>query len=186
LIGRFDNDNIPGVTDWTEMLDHTGPVIVPADGGLVGFAFHPDYPSDPRVFLNYSVAPTGGENADVIISSMETTDGGATLDPATEVILIRQSRGTLHQGGFMEFDGDGMLMFSIGDGTSQGDPQGWAQNRDDYRGNVLRIDVDSGFPYAIPFDNPYAFSGGSPLPEIYAYGFRNPFRGDIDQVTQQL
>lgn|GEM_PF-201804 len=184
LVGRF--ENVQGVTDWTEMVDLSGTVTTPPDGGLVGFAFHPDYPADPRVFLNYSAAPTGGEDADIIISSMETPDGGATIDPSTEVILIRQSRGTYHQGGFIEFDGDGMLMFSIGDGTSQGDPLGWAQNRDDYRGSVMRIDVDSAFPYSIPADNPYAFSGGSPLPEIWAYGFRNPFRGDIDQDTQQL
>lgn len=184
LIGRF--DNTPGVNTWTEVLDYTATVTVPADGGLVGLAFHPEWPTDPRVFLNYSVAPTGGENADIIIASMETTDGGGTLDPSTVVELIRQSRGTYHQGGFMEFDDDGMLMGSIGDGTSQGDPQGWAQNMDDYRGIIYRIDIDSGFPYAIPTDNPYALSGGSPLPEIWAHGLRNPYRGDLDQDTQQI
>ena len=184
LIGRF--ENTPGVSDWSEVLDFTGTVTVPPDGGLIQLLFHPNYPADPRVFLNYSVAPTGGELADVIISSMETTDGGATFDPSTEVVLVRQSRGTYHQGGFMEFDADGMLMFSLGDGTDQGDPDGHGQNLDDFRGSVLRIDVDSGFPYSIPADNPFAFSGGSPLPEIYAYGFRNPFRGDIDPETQQL
>ena len=184
LIGRFQNTS--GVNDWSEVLDLTGRVTVPPDGGLIQLIFHPNYPADPRVFLNYSVAPTGGELADVIISSMETTDGGATFDPSTEVILVRQSRGTYHQGGFMEFDSDGMLMFSLGDGTVQGDPQGNAQNLDDFRGNVLRIDVDSGFPYSIPDDNPFALSGGSPLSEIWAYGFRNPFRGDIDPETGQL
>lgn len=184
LIGRFSNDS--SVSSWTEVLDHTSVVTVPADGGLVGLAFHPEFPADPRVFLNYSVAPTGGEVADIIISSMETTDGGATLDPSTEVILLRQSRGTYHQGGFMEFDGAGMLMGSLGDGTNQGDPQNWAQNMDDLRGTVFRIDVDTGFPYSIPTDNPYASSGGSPLPEIWAHGLRNPYRGDLDQETQQL
>ncbi len=184
LIGRF--DNTPGVNTWSEVLDLTSRVTVPPDGGLIQLIFHPNYPADPRVFLNYSVAPTGGELADVIISSMETTDGGATLDPSTEVILIRQSRGTYHQGGFMEFDADGMLMFTLGDGTNQGDPFGHGQDLDEYRGKVHRIDVDSGFPYSIPADNPFALSGGSPLPEIWAYGFRNPFRGDIDGETQQL
>lgn len=184
LIGRFAND--PAVSSWSEVLDYTGTVTVPADGGLVGLAFHPEFPADPRVFLNYSVAPTGGEVADIIISSMETADGGATLDPSTEVILLRQSRGTYHQGGFMEFDAAGMLMGSIGDGTNQGDPQNWAQNMDDLRGTVFRIDVDSGFPYSIPTDNPYAFSGGSPRPEIWAHGLRNPYRGDLDQETQQV
>ena len=184
LIGRFENTQ--AVNDWTEVLDMTGRVTVPPDGGLVQLEFHPNYPLDPRVFLNYSVAPQGTGRADIIISSMEIRDGGATLDPSTEVELLRWQRGTYHQGGFMGFDSDGMLLFALGDGTDQGDPQGNAQNLDDFRGKVLRIDVDSGAPYGIPADNPFAGSGGSPLPEIYAYGFRNPFRGDIDPETQQL
>ncbi len=184
LIGRF--DNTPGVSDWTEMMDIRGQVFVLNEGGLVGLAFHPDYPSDPRIFLNYSTAPTGGESADIIISSIETTHGGATFDPSTEVILIRQSRGRFHQGGVLEFDADGMLLISIGDGADQRDPLGWAQNLNDFRGSVLRIDVDSGVPYSIPPDNPFASSGGSPLPEIWAYGFRSPYRGHLDQETQQL
>ncbi|MEQ9561772.1 MAG: LamG-like jellyroll fold domain-containing protein, partial [Woeseiaceae bacterium] len=88
--------------------------------------------------------------------------------------------------GYMIFDRDGYLNFGIGDITEQGDPNGNGQNMNTVAGKVIRIDVDrseNGKPYAIPDDNPYKGSGGSPLEEIYASGLRNPYKGDMDPVS---
>jgi len=178
-VGRFDNSQ--AVTTTSQVLDLRGPTTVPPDGGLIQFIFHPDFPADPRVFVNYSVAPADGvSRADIIISSFSSSDGGLSFDPASEVEMIRWPRGTYHQGGYMAFDADGYLHIGIGDGTDQGDPNGNSQNLANYLGKILRIDIDNGFPYSIPPDNPYAGSGGFPLEEIYAIGVRNPYRGDID------
>ncbi|MDH3546379.1 MAG: PQQ-dependent sugar dehydrogenase, partial [Gammaproteobacteria bacterium] len=182
VVRRFDND--PNVANASTVLDLRSVATVPADGGLIQFVFHPDFPADPRVFVNYSVAPLDGVSvADIIISSFASTDGGLTFDPGSEVVMLRWARGTFHQGGFMAFDGEGYLHIGIGDGTVQGDPNGNSQNLANFLGKVLRLDVDNGVPYAIPPDNPYAGSGGFPLEEIYAIGLRNPYRGDIDLTS---
>lgn len=182
LIGRF--SNVPSVSSYATVLDLRSRVTVPPDGGLIQVLFHPDFPTDPRVFVNYSEAAVDGvSNADIVISSFVSTDNGLTLDPASEIELIRQPRGQYHQGGYMAFDSNGLLHFGLGDGTNQGDPTGNGQNLATYLGKILRVDVDSGFPYAIPADNPYAGSGGFPREEIYALGVRNPYRGDIDPET---
>ena len=101
-----------------------------------------------------------------------------TFDPASEEVMIRTARTTFHQGGYMAFDNDGYLHIGIGDGTVQGDPNGNSQNLGSYLGKILRLDVDSAVPYAIPDGNLYKGSGGFPLEEIYAVGMRNPYRGD--------
>ena len=72
----------------------------------------------------------------------------------------------------------------FGDGGGGGDPQENAQNTQTLLGALLRIDVDSAFPYAIPTDNPFAGSTGRP--EIYAYGLRNPWRWSFDKSTGDL
>jgi uncharacterized repeat protein (TIGR03806 family) len=185
LIGRFDNDQ--DVSAFTTVLDHTNTVLPLADGGLISMIFHWNYPDDRRVFVNYSVS-TSDSNffGDIIISSFRVSTNGRSINPSSEVRLLRQPRGEFHQGGFMSFDDDGMLLFALGDGTRQRDPDGNAQNLSDYRGKMHRVDVDSGSPYRIPSDNPYAANGGSILEEIYAHGLRNPYAGDIDPDTGRI
>jgi glucose/arabinose dehydrogenase len=93
-----------------------------------------------------------------------------------------------HKAGQLAFGNDGFLYFGLGDGGSGGDPQGNGQNSNTYLGKMLRLDVDhpgSGKPYGIPPGN--LFPGGvGGLPEIYAYGFRNPWRFSFDRPTGQL
>ena len=185
LIGRFDND--PDAADFTTVLDHRGPVLRLADGGLISMVFHPDYPADRRIFVNYSEDPTDNNAfANVIIASFELSADGLSIDPASEVQLLSWPRGQYHQGGFLSFDPGGMLLFGLGDGTTQGDPTGNAQNMSQFLGKIHRIDVDSGSPYAIPVDNPYAGNGNSILEEVYAHGLRNPYAGDIDPATGRI
>jgi hypothetical protein len=95
---------------------------------------------------------------------------------------------TNHKGGMLAFDGSGRLLIGLGDGGGGGDPLNNAQTTTTLLGKLLRIDVTSdAFPadaardYAIPPANPFATSGG--LPEIWAIGLRNPFRGSVDPVT---
>jgi len=199
IIGRF--ANTPGVSSWDTVLDlseasGSGKVALASDGGFIQLVFHPNYPTDPRVFVNYSTTGTHGEDIDIIVSSFEMLPGGIVIDELSEVILITQPRGAFHQGGFMSFGLDGLLYLGLGDGTDQSDPTNRAQDLTDFRGSILRIDVDSvpfGEVYSIPPDNPYAdnprcgpVGNSSPCPEIFAPGFRNPFRGDIDSVTGDI
>lgn len=172
-----------------------------AETGLYGIAFHPNYPTNPRVYVTYSTtSPTGGVRGRV--SEFRTLDGGNTLDPSTEVVLltIDQPNGD-HNGGFIGFSpNDGDLYVSLGDGGGVYDPHGTIGNGQDTTtllGKVVRIDVDhpsASLPYSIPADNPYAGNpscsatgaGSANCPEIYAYGLRNPWRGSFDRQSGQL
>ena len=148
--------------------------------GLLGLAFHPDFPEDPRFFVNY----TRDEDAATVVSEFRT-DGEGAVDPASERVLltIPQPFGN-HNGGMIAFGPDGHLYVGMGDGGAGGDPGNRAQDPDDLLGKMLRIDVDGGEPYAVPDDNPYASGGGRP--EIYAIGLRNPWRFSFDRATGEL
>jgi glucose/arabinose dehydrogenase len=89
-----------------------------------------------------------------------------------------------HNGGMITFGPDGYLNIALGDGGSGGDPGHRAQNPQELLGKILRIDIDHGDPYGIPSDNPFATRGGRP--EIYALGFRNPWRFSFDVKTGAL
>jgi uncharacterized repeat protein (TIGR03806 family) len=184
VIGRFSNS--PDVSQFAIVHDLRGVVIVPNDGGLIQLVFHPDFPADRRFFVNYSIAPADGvSTSDTLISSFRLASNDLNIEPGSETVLLRVPRGRFHQGGHMAFDRDGLLHVGFGDGAEQGDPGGNSQDTDELLGKIVRIDVDTGSPYAIPADNPYADSDGSPRKEIYASGLRNPFRGDIDPESGQ-
>src|SRR5690606_7626780 len=165
------------------------------EAGLLGMAFHPRYPEDPRVFFKYNA---GGNPWLLRISSIETTDGGQTLDPATErVVLTIEKPTSNHNGGHLAFGPDGYLYIGVGDGGGAGDehgPIGNGQRLTTLLGKMLRIDVDSAQPYAIPPTNPFAGNEHCPpagrdegaCPEIYAYGFRNPWRWSFDREDGTL
>ena len=89
-----------------------------------------------------------------------------------------------HKGGQLQFGPDGYLYIGMGDGGSQGDPDGNGQSLETLLGKILRIDVDHDEPYAVPSDNPYVDGGG--LWEIWDYGLRNPWRFSFDQLNGDL
>jgi glucose/arabinose dehydrogenase len=91
-----------------------------------------------------------------------------------------------HNGGQIAFGPDGYLYIALGDGGSFGDPSGHGQNRMTLLGSILRIDVDSGTPYSIPSDNPFEGNSDGYQEEIYAFGFRNPWRFSFDSSTGTL
>jgi glucose/arabinose dehydrogenase len=153
--------------------------------GLLGVAFHPDFDSNGRLFVYYSAplrgaAPAGQDHTNRL-SELHVDPGELRTDPASErVILEFEQPQPNHSGGGLGFGPDGYLYLGAGDGGGTGDddaghsPQGNAQDTTRLNGKVLRLDVDGGNPYAVPPDNPFADGGGAP--EIYAYGFRNPWR----------
>lgn len=166
--------------------------------GLLGLAFHPDYPVNGRFFVYYSAplregAPAG-YNTTSTISEFGVSADPNRADPAAERILLQIDKPQFnHNAGTLLFGpDDGYLYISIGDGGGandvglghledwyEGNAGGNAQNvTQTLLGKILRIDVDAGDPYGIPADNP--FVGADGLDEIYAYGFRNPYRMSFD------
>jgi glucose/arabinose dehydrogenase len=157
----------------------------PSEAGLLGLAFHPDFARNGTVFLSYTAPGTGGAALVSRISKFLSRDGGRTLDPESEVLVLSLEQPYAnHNGGQISFGPDGFLYAGYGDGGSGGDPQGHGQNRATLLGTMLRLDVDRGVPYAIPPDNPFASGGGRP--EIFAWGLRNPWRWSFDRETQEL
>ena len=161
-----------------------------SESGLLGMAFHPNYPATPEVFLSY----TSGDPLTSRVSRVRLDASGTALDPASEEVLLQiaQPRSN-HNGGDLAFGPAGLLYASFGDGGGGGDPGENAQNTTNILGTVLRIDVDAGAPYQIPSDNPFAGgglcdlgSGTGECPEIYAWGLRNPWRMSFDSITGEL
>lgn len=143
--------------------------------GLLGLAFHPQYAQNGRFFVNYT--DSGGDN---VISRFQVSGDANTADAASEVRLVTVSDPFAnHNGGVLVFGPDGYLYAGMGDGGSAGDPFGNAQRTDVLLGKILRLDVDSAEPYAIPADNPFGN-------EIWAYGLRNPWRMSFDRLTGDL
>ena len=154
----------------------------PNEAGLLGLAFHPDYPRQSRVFLSYT---RDGSPLVSVISEFAVGPDGTSFDAGSERVILNldQPYGN-HNGGSIVFGPDGYLYIGFGDGGAGGDPRGNGQNTETLLGALLRLDVDSGAPYAIPPDNPFAEGGGAP--EIYAYGLRNPWRYSFDRATGAL
>ena len=143
--------------------------------GLLGLAFHPKYTENGLFFVNYT-----DKDGDTIIARYRVTPDPNIADPSSEIVLLRvkQPFGN-HNGGALAFGPDGYLYAGLGDGGSAGDPLGNAQKLDTLLGKILRLDVDSAEPYTIPADNPFGN-------EIWAYGFRNPWRISFDKASGNL
>lgn len=166
------------------------PVNASGEGGLLGMAFHPHFPTTPLVYLSYTRAgPDAQHPLTTVISRFTSADGGATLDPASEhEVLTLGQPFTNHNGGHIAFGPDSLLYIGLGDGGSGNDPLNHGQNINTLFGAMLRVDIDA-VPapqkqYAIPGDNPFAQGGGAP--EIYAWGLRNPWRWSFDRDTDRL
>ncbi len=165
----------------TPFLDIGSLVTCCGEQGLLGVAFHPDYAVNGLFYVNYV-----DRSGDTVIVRYRVSADPNVADPTTASILltISQPFGN-HNGGQMQFGPDGYLYIASGDGGSGGDPGNRAQDLGTLLGKILRIDVDGGSPYAVPTDNPFTKTSGA-LPEIWAYGLRNPFRFSFDRETGDL
>ena len=155
--------------------------------GLLGIAFHPNYSTNHKFYVNYTLDE--GDRETIIAEYQTMANDPNTADPNSErVLLVVNQPFTNHKGGQLVFGPDGFLYIGLGDGGSGGDPMGNGQNLSTFLGKMLRINVDppfaTGKEYGIPADNPFAGGGG--LPEIYAYGLRNPWRFSFEPVTNRL
>jgi len=164
--------------------------------GLLGAAFHPDYQTNGRFFVNYTTAG-GGTAGRTVVAEYVASPPSANVANATVVqTIIRYNQPeSNHNGGWMGFGADGYLYIASGDGGGGNDQHGATgngQNIDTLLGKILRIDVDGDdFPadananYRIPPTNPFA--GATPgSDEIWAYGLRNPWRNGFDRLTGDL
>lgn len=193
----------------TPLLD-LRPRVIPLEKGfeergLLGFALHPDFATNGRVYVSYSAplraeAP-GGWNYTRRVSELTLAPGAEQINLDSErVLLTLDWPSRKHNGGALAFGPDGFLYIGVGDGGGAhgvgpeviwsafdvpADQLYWdrlSQDITSLYGAILRIDVDRGFPgYGIPETNPFVGKPGRD--EIFAWGIRNPYRLGIDPVT---
>ncbi len=151
--------------------------------GLLGLAFHPDYVTNGRFFVTYTVVRTLAPN--VLAEGRRSAADPDVAEPSVTELLSIPDTGPSHNGGMIEFGPDGYLYLSDGDGGGPADPYRTAQSLDRLLGKILRLDVDHGSPYSVPADNPFRDVPGA-RGEIWAWGLRNPWRFSIDRETGDL
>jgi glucose/arabinose dehydrogenase len=167
-------------------LDIADRITNGGERGLLGVAFHPRFPDDPRLFVDYT-----DESGDTRVSSFRVDPASPDrVDAATEqrLLFVEQPYAN-HNGGAVAFGPDGYLYISLGDGGSGGDPHGNGQSLRTLLGKILRIDIDASSgdrAYGIPADNPYVDATGGRQPEIWLTGLRNPWRISFDRANGDL
>ncbi len=181
--------------DVTTALDIVGRVGSYFDQGLLGMALHP---TAPYLYLTVERDRDATTREDLPYRSeivrFRTDDGGKTFDPASETVLLRLDRPTAdHYAGTLRYGPDGFLYIGVGDGGAFYAPASMRWDPNQLLASILRVDAwpyadgssePGAPPYRIPTDNPYASGGGRP--EIYAGGFRNPWRFSFDRATGEL
>jgi glucose/arabinose dehydrogenase len=164
-------------------LDITDRVLAGGiEQGLLGLAFHPDYASNGRFFVYYT---DKGGNRQLSEFRVAATDPDRAIADSEKVLFEFEqppnATDIRHYAGNVRFDTDGLLWVSLGDGA---DSRAQGQDPNTIYGTIVRIDVDNGDPYSIPPDNPFVDGGG--MPEVWAYGLRNPWRFSIDPVDDLI
>jgi glucose/arabinose dehydrogenase len=161
-----------------------------SEQGLLGLAFHPSYESNGKFYVLYTAPRTGDSNGSVLTLRQYSVSVGdpdvANTNSGINILTIDHPMQTNHNGGTIAFGNDGYLYWSTGDGGGGGDPSNNAQNLTSLLGKILRLDVDSGSPYAVPATNPFYSSANINTKLIWAYGLRNPWRMSFDRVMHDL
>lgn len=156
--------------------------------GLLGIALHPRFSTNKKFYVFYSTPSTGKFNHTDVVSEF-TLGSNGKADPKTErIILSAEKPDGNHNGGCIQFGKDGYLYISFGDGGGQGDKHGEfgnGQNLNNWLGKILRVDINTDSGYLVPKDNPF-IGKTSAKPEIWAYGFRNPYRFSFDRASGLL
>ena len=158
--------------DITRLVDDGG------ERGLLSVAFPPDYGTSGRFYVYFTNLKGNNEVDEFTVSAGDATD---VVDSSRRcVVVFPHPLYDNHNGGQLQFDRDGLLWISTGDGGGGGDPEENAQDLDSPLGKLLRIDPrqNGSAPYSVPPDNPFVGLPGRDA--IYAYGLRNPWRFSID------
>jgi hypothetical protein len=161
-------------------LDLSDAVVTDYEQGLLGLAFHPDYVTNGRFFVDY----TAGEDGATVVSEFRASEGRADRDSERVILRVPQPFPN-HNGGSLAFDAEGHLLIGMGDGGGGGDPLDSGQDPRSLLGKLLRLDVDASEPYTIPADNGYV-DDPTFRPEIHASGLRNPWRFSVDPATGDI
>jgi glucose/arabinose dehydrogenase len=166
----------------TPFLDISGEVSQGNEQGLLSMAFHPKFAENGAFFIDY----TDVEGNTQVERRTVSADDPNVADPESKTTLLTVDQPyPNHNGGLLLFGPDSYLYIGLGDGGSQGDPNNNGQDLGTLLGSILRIDVDSGDPYAIPEDNPFV-GQEDVAEEIWAFGLRNPWRFSFDRETRDL
>ena len=168
----------------TPFLDIADQVYVAPEAGLLGLAFHPNYQNNGRFFISYVRQGASGLETVVAEYAVSPEDPNLALKASERSVLRFPQDTAQHNGGMLAFGLDGFLYIGTGDGGFLQDFLLRGQGLETLLGKILRIDVDSDTPYAVPPDNP--FVGNPGRDEIWAYGLRNPWRFSFDQLTGRL
>ena len=191
IVREFPNDPGATLSDVTVFADITDRVdSSPSEGGLLGMAFHPGFDANGEVYLSYTRAAGGLES---VVSRFVIDSAGVDIE-SEEILLTVPQPAPNHNGGNLVFGPDGFLYIGFGDGGGSAAQEN-AQDTTNILGDIVRIDVNggAGTPYAIPADNPFAGNTECPqgfgtldCPEIFAWGFRNPWRFSFDRANGNL
>jgi uncharacterized repeat protein (TIGR03806 family) len=151
---------------------------------IYGLTFHPDFISNRFVFLFINGPTSANERTNRVVRYKVRQEAPFPIDAASEQVIL-EWRSMGHDGGDLAFGLDGMLYIASGDGTTDSDTWNSGQDVSNLLATLIRIDVDhpaADKPYSVPQDNPFVTMAGA-RPEIWAYGFRNPWRMCIDAKT---
>jgi glucose/arabinose dehydrogenase len=191
LIRTFVNGVVGGT-----FLSLVGQISTGGERGLLGLAFAPDYATSRRFFVNFT-----NTNGHTVIARFRRDAVNPLLaDPTSRadlqwpvVVGQPQRQGFItqpasnHNGGNLQFGPDGYLYIGMGDGGPGNDPNNQAQTPGSLLGKMLRINVNvpDNDPerYDIPAGNPF-LADPNVFPEIWAFGFRNPWRYTFDNPAR--
>ncbi len=150
--------------------------------GLLSMAFSPDYRDSGTFYINYT-----DNNGNTRIEEYRRATSDRADPRSARLVLSVEQPSPIHNGGLVTFGPDGLLYIGLGDGGGGGDPNRNGQNLGTLLGKILRIDprAQDGLPYTVPPSNPFLRRPGA-LPEIYAYGLRNPWRFSFDSKNGNL
>ena len=187
----LDISQTPPVLQATPYLTVT-PILGGGEQGLLGLAFHPNFASNGYFFVYYTNPAGNNMVVRYQANAPYSTSTSANAASAMTVMTISHPVNSNHNGGWIGFGPDHYLYIDTGDGGSGNDPPNNAQNLNVRLGKQMRIDIDGDdYPadpannYAIPPTNPF-FGSTNPLPEIWHYGLRNPWRASFDRLTGDM
>ncbi|MBP1657135.1 MAG: protein up-regulated by thyroid hormone-putative PQQ-dependent glucose dehydrogenase [Bacteroidetes bacterium] len=190
IIRVFRNDSL--ATTSSVFLDISSRLsALGGEEGLLGLAFHPNFGANGLFFVNYTAPATAQKPFRTVIARYAVSPGTPdAAQPSSEAVILEVPQPySNHNGGMIAFGPDGNLYIGMGDGGSADDPGDVAQNLTSLLGKMLRIDIRDSTAqrrYVIPSDNPFAGNTQGYREEIWAYGFRNPWRFSIDAPTGEL
>lgn len=167
---------VGGALQEAPFLDLSGLTTPGGERGLLGLAFHPDYATNGRFWVNYTDL-----DGNTVVAEYARSDDDANRaapDEVRRLLEVEQPFGN-HNGGMVEFGPDGLLYVGLGDGGAAADPLGSGQDASTKLGAMLRIDVDA---HPVPPDGNLAGAD----PDVWAIGLRNPWRYSFDRATGDL